>query len=49
MKTYPLRTFVRRVLLFRLGLATALIGIVIAVITYFTQEIRLKRQVAFRS
>ncbi len=46
MKTCPLRTFVRRVLLFRLILATVLIAIVIAVITYFTQEIRLKHQVA---
>lgn len=46
MKTYPLKTFVHRVLLFRLCIATVLIAMVIAVITYFTLEIRLKRQVA---
>ncbi len=46
MKTYPLRTFVHHILLIRLGIATALISLVIAAITYFTQETRLKHQVA---
>ena len=45
MKTYPLRTFVHRVLLVRLGLTTALIAIVISVLTYFTLEARLTGQV----
>jgi len=46
MKTYPLRTFVHRVLLIRLGIATILIAAVITTITYFTQEAMLKQQVA---
>ena len=45
MKTYPLRTFVHRVLLVRLGITTVLIGIVIATLTYFTLEARLTGQV----
>ena len=45
MKTYPLRTFVHRVLLMRLGIATILIAAGITTITYFTQEARLKHQV----
>jgi len=46
MKTYPLRTFVRRILLIRLGIASVLIAASIAAITYFAQEARLKHQVA---
>jgi HD-GYP domain-containing protein (c-di-GMP phosphodiesterase class II) len=46
MKTYPLRTFIHRILLIRIGIATVLISIVIGSITYFTQETRLTRQVA---
>lgn len=45
MKTYPLRTFVHRVLLFRLCITTVLIGIVIAAMTYVTLEVKLTRQV----
>lgn len=44
MKTSPLRTFVHRVLLIRLGIATILIAAAITAITYFTQEARLKHQ-----
>ena len=45
MKTYPLRTFVHRVLLFRLGITTVLIAIIIAALTYVTLEVKLTRQV----
>ena len=46
MKTFPLRSLVHRILLIRLGIATVLIAAAIATITYFTQEARLRHQVA---
>ena len=46
MKTYPLRTFVRRVLVIRLGIATAIIAVAVAAVAYFTQKARLERDVA---
>jgi len=46
MKTYPLRTFVRRVLVVRLGIATAIIAIVVAVAAYVSQQALLTREVA---
>ena len=46
MKTYPLRTYVHRVLLARLAITTVLIAAVIAAISYFTQVSRLTHQVA---
>ena len=46
MKTSPLRSLVHRILLIRLGIATVLIAAAIATITYFTQEERLRHQVA---
>jgi HD-GYP domain-containing protein (c-di-GMP phosphodiesterase class II) len=45
MKTYPLRVFVKRVLLIRLGVATVAIALLIGGITYFVQQDRLERQV----
>jgi HD-GYP domain-containing protein (c-di-GMP phosphodiesterase class II) len=46
MKTYPLRTFVRRVLLIRLGIATAVIAAVVGLCTYAVQSSQLEQQVA---
>ncbi len=46
MKTYPLRTFIHRVLLVRLGIATAAIAIFVALSTYGIQESQLEREVA---
>jgi HD-GYP domain-containing protein (c-di-GMP phosphodiesterase class II) len=46
MKTYPLRTFVRRVLVVRLGIATAVIAVAVAAAAYATQRARLEREVA---
>ena len=46
MKTYPLRTFIQRVLLVRLGIATAVIAIVVGLFTYGIQRSRLEREVA---
>jgi HD-GYP domain-containing protein (c-di-GMP phosphodiesterase class II) len=46
MKTYPLRTFVRRVLLVRLGIATVVIAAIVGLITFFVQNAQLERQVA---
>ena len=46
MKTYPLRTFVHRVLLVRLGIAATLIAVFAGLITYFAQERQLRRQAA---
>jgi HD-GYP domain-containing protein (c-di-GMP phosphodiesterase class II) len=45
MKTYPLRTFVHRILFIRLGIAATLIAICAGFITYVTQERQLKQQV----
>ena len=45
MKTYPLRVFVKRVLLIRLGIATVAIALLTGGITYFVQQDRLERQV----
>ena len=44
MRTYPLRTFVRRVLVVRLGIATAIIAVAAA--AYVTQKARLENEVA---
>ncbi|HXY54751.1 MAG TPA: HD domain-containing phosphohydrolase [Nitrospirota bacterium] len=46
MKTYPLRTFIHRVLLVRLGIASAAIAIVVGLFTYGIQHAQLKRDVA---
>ncbi len=46
MKTYPLRKFVHRVLLVRLGLAAAVIAVVVGLITYHTQHLQFQREVA---
>jgi len=46
MKTYPLRTFVHRVLLVRLGIATVVIAAVVGLFTYVVQYSQLERQVA---
>jgi|WetSurSiteA1Bulk_404760.scaffolds.fasta_scaffold03931_4 HD-GYP domain-containing protein (c-di-GMP phosphodiesterase class II) len=45
MKTYPLRTFVHRILFIRLGIAATLIAVCAGFITYATQERQLKQQV----
>lgn len=45
MKTYPLRVFVKRVLLIRLGVATVVIALLTGGITYFVQQERLEQQV----
>ena len=45
MKTYPLRIFVKRVLLMRLAVATILIACVVGVGTYFVQLDRIEQQV----
>lgn len=44
MKTYPLRVFVKRVLLIRLGTATLAIALIIGTITYFVQRGRIEQQ-----
>jgi HD-GYP domain-containing protein (c-di-GMP phosphodiesterase class II) len=46
MKTYPLRTFVRRVLVVRIGVATAIIAVGVAAAAYVSQRARLERDVA---
>jgi HD-GYP domain-containing protein (c-di-GMP phosphodiesterase class II) len=46
MKTYPLRTFVHRVLLIRLGIAAAVIAAVVGLFTYFVQYAQLGHEVA---
>ena len=45
MKTYPLRKFVHRVLVVRLGLAAAMIAVVMGLMTYGAQHLQLERQV----
>jgi HD-GYP domain-containing protein (c-di-GMP phosphodiesterase class II) len=45
-KTYPLRTFIHRVLLVRLGIAAAVIAIVVGLFTYTIQHSQLEREVA---
>ncbi len=45
MKTYPLRKFVRRVLVARLGVATAVIAVVVGLATYAIQRFQLEREV----
>ncbi len=45
MRTYPLRTFVHRALLIRLGVAATLIAVCAGLITYLTLERQLKRQI----
>jgi HD-GYP domain-containing protein (c-di-GMP phosphodiesterase class II) len=46
MKTYPLRVFVKRVLLIRLGTATLTIALVTGAIAYFVQRGRIEQQAA---
>jgi HD-GYP domain-containing protein (c-di-GMP phosphodiesterase class II) len=46
MKTYPLRTFIHRVLLIRLGITSVAIAIVVGLFTYGIQNASLKRDVA---
>jgi HD-GYP domain-containing protein (c-di-GMP phosphodiesterase class II) len=46
MRTHPLRTFVRRVLVVRLGIATAIIAVAVAAAAYVTQKARLANDVA---
>ncbi len=46
MKTYPLRTFIHRVLLVRLGIAATAIAIVLGLLTYSIQYSELEREVA---
>jgi HD-GYP domain-containing protein (c-di-GMP phosphodiesterase class II) len=46
MKTYPLRVFVKRVLLIRLAVATMVIALMAGAITYFVQQDRVEQQVA---
>ncbi len=46
MKTYPLRSFVQRVLVIRLVLAAAVIAVVVGVLTYSVQHVQLERDVA---
>ena len=45
MKTYPLRTYVQRILIIRLGIAATLIAVCAGFITYLTLEKQLERQV----
>jgi HD-GYP domain-containing protein (c-di-GMP phosphodiesterase class II) len=45
MKTYPLRTFINRVLLVRLGIAAAVIAIVVGLFTYGIQHSQIQRDV----
>jgi len=46
MKTYPLRTFVYRVLLVRIAAATAVIAVIIGLLSYFVGQAQLSNQVA---
>jgi len=46
MKTYPLRIFVRRILVLRLGIATAIIAVTVAAAAYVSQQALLAREVA---
>jgi len=46
MKTYPLRKFVRQVLVVRLSIATAVIAIVVGLVSYGIQHLQLEREVA---
>ncbi len=46
MKTYPLRSFVQRVLVVRLVLAAAVIAVVVGLLTYGVQRVQLERDVA---
>jgi HD-GYP domain-containing protein (c-di-GMP phosphodiesterase class II) len=46
MKVHRLRTFVKRVLLLRIGAATVVIALVAGALTYFVQRDRLEREVA---
>jgi HD-GYP domain-containing protein (c-di-GMP phosphodiesterase class II) len=46
LKTYPLRVFVKRVLLIRLGTATLALALITMAITYFVQQGRIEQQVA---
>jgi HD-GYP domain-containing protein (c-di-GMP phosphodiesterase class II) len=45
MKTYPLRTFIHRILLVRLSIATAVITVVVGLFTYGLQQAHLEREV----
>jgi HD-GYP domain-containing protein (c-di-GMP phosphodiesterase class II) len=45
MKSYPLRVFVKRVLLIRLGAAALVLALITGVITYFVQRDRVEQQV----
>src|SRR5512135_2144733 len=46
MKTYPLRKFVHRVLVARLGFAAAVIAVIVGLITYGVQQWQLEREAA---
>jgi len=46
MKTYPLRTFVGQVLVVRLSIATAVIAIIVGLVSYGIQHLQLERDVA---
>jgi HD-GYP domain-containing protein (c-di-GMP phosphodiesterase class II) len=46
MKTYPLRKFIHRVLVVRLGFAAAVIAVVVGLITYGVQRWQLEREAA---
>lgn len=46
MKTYPLRTFIQRILVRRLGIATAVIAVAVATAAYLSQQAVLSREVA---
>ncbi len=46
MKTYPLKIFVKRVLLIRLGVATLVLALTAGAVTFFFQQDQLSRQVA---
>lgn len=46
MKTYPLKIFVKRVLLIRLGVATLVLALTAGAVTFFSQQDQLSRQVA---
>ena len=44
MKTYPLRKFVHRILVARLGFAAAVIAVAVGLITYGVQQWQLERE-----
>jgi len=46
MKTYPLHKFIKRVLVIRLSIATAVIAVVVGLITYGVQHVQLEQQVS---